>query len=114
MGMVFARVGRLVLGAAVLVLVAPSQSGLAVTVDWVDIGDPGNPPFCECTFSGWTAGAVDHPYRISKYEVTNSEYAEFLNAKAAADPLGLYNTEMASGYGGIARGGSPGGYTYAP
>ena len=28
---------------------------------------------------------------IGTYEVTNAQYAEFLNAKAASDPLGLYN-----------------------
>ena len=29
-------------------------------------------------------GAVNEEYRIGTYEVTNSQYAEFLNAKAAA------------------------------
>jgi hypothetical protein len=106
------RMPRLLLGTTVLVLVALSESAFAVTIDWVGVGDPGNPPWCECVFGGWTAGAVAYPYQISKYEVTNSEYAEFLNAKAAADPLGLYNAGMASGYGGITRSGSPGSYTY--
>lgn len=58
-------------------------------------------------------GAVAYPYRISKYEVTNAQYAEFLNAVAATDTNGLYNTLMGSGYGGITRSGSPGSYTYS-
>ena len=45
--------------------------------------------------AGSCFGAVDYAYRIAKYEVTNAQYAEFLNAKAASDPLGLYNTDMA-------------------
>src|SRR5262249_37087705 len=56
-------------------------------------------------------------------EVTNAQYAEFLNAKAgSSDPLELYNTNMAdpspstdccTGWGGITRSGSPGSYTYS-
>ena len=41
-------------------------------------------------------GAVSYDYRIGTNEVTNAQYAEFLNAKAASDPLGLYNTSMGS------------------
>ena len=47
-------------------------------------------------------------YRISKTEVTNAQYTEFLNAVAAiSDPTALYNTNMASSpspnFGGITR-----------
>jgi formylglycine-generating enzyme required for sulfatase activity len=51
-------------------------------------------------------------YKISKSEVTNAQYAEFLNAVAASDPNGLYNTDMGSAPGGITRDGSPGTHTY--
>jgi formylglycine-generating enzyme required for sulfatase activity len=44
--------------------------------------------------------------------VTNTQYAAFLNATAASDPFGLYNTEMAGSFGGITRSGSDGSYTY--
>src|SRR5262245_40510830 len=77
----------------------------AVTIDWVTVGDVGNP----ADTSG--RGAVAYAYRISKYEVTNAQYAEFLNAKAAADPLDLYDASMGVD-GGIARSGSPGSYSY--
>jgi formylglycine-generating enzyme required for sulfatase activity len=61
-------------------------------------------------------GAVAYTYRISKYEVTNAQYVEFLNAVAVTDdPNGLYNTEMTNSFGGgITRSGTPGSYSYAP
>jgi len=73
----------------------------AVTIDWVTVGDAGNAP------DNTTYGAVDHSYRISKYEMTNAQYRDFLTNKAAVgDPYGLYNTSMAGTYGGIDRSGS--------
>ena len=56
------------------------------------VGDPGNA--CDRHAGKGCFGAVGYAYRIGTYEVTNAQYAEFLNAKAAADPLGLYNTNM--------------------
>jgi formylglycine-generating enzyme required for sulfatase activity len=56
---------------------------------------------------------VGYNYRIGTYEVTNNQYVEFLNAKAASDPLALYDTQMAGVFGGITRSGSSGSYTYA-
>jgi len=79
----------------------------AVSFDWVTVGDPGN----VADDTGF--GSVGETYRISKYEVTNAQYAEFLNAKAASDALGLYNTNMGSGFGGITRSGSDGAYSYS-
>lgn len=52
-------------------------------------------------------GSVSYSYVISKNEVTNAQYAEFLNAVAATDPNGLY------GGGAIVQSGTNGGYTYA-
>ncbi len=95
----------LLLGLAVLAGPAP-----AVTIDWVTAGDPGNAADTATNCYAANCGSVADSYLISKYEVTNAQYAEFLNAKGAADPLGLYNIGMA-GYG-IARSGSPGSYTY--
>jgi formylglycine-generating enzyme required for sulfatase activity len=87
----------------------------AVTFDWVTVGDPGNPADTAVMSDGTTGyGSVDYIYRISKYEVTNAQYAEFLNAVAATDTYGLYNTSMGDPglFGGITRGGSSGSYTY--
>jgi sulfatase modifying factor 1 len=86
-----------------------ASAALAVTMDWTPIGNPGNT--CE-TQGGGCFGAVGYAYDIGTYEVTNAQYAEFLNAKAADDPLALYNTSMGSGTGGITRSGVSGGYSY--
>jgi hypothetical protein len=94
---------------AVLLIAFPVQ---AVEMDWVTVGDPGN----DLDDNGY--GYVSYVYRISKYEVTNSQYTEFLNAVAASDPYGLYNTDMGTvgspAWGsGIVRSGSPGSYAYS-
>src|SRR5687768_10566060 len=90
-------------------LIAGSAS--AVTMDWTPIGNPGNacevqPPIGSAP--GGCFGSVDYDYSIGTYEVTNTQYAEFLNAKAASDPLGLYTAKL-----GITRDGISGSYTYS-
>ena len=90
-----------------------SMSASAVTMDWTPIGNPGNacdPLFAGPVYSG-CFGAVSYAYNIGTYEVTNAQYVEFLNAKAASDSLGLYHTQMAS-YG-ITRSGVSGSFTYS-
>jgi len=82
----------------------------AVTIDWVKVGDPGNG--CDPQPQG-CFGSVRYVYWISKYEVTNSQYTDFLNAVAATDPNGFYSTRMSSSTGGITRSGVPGSYTYS-
>jgi formylglycine-generating enzyme required for sulfatase activity len=98
----------------VLVALCFSLPAQAVTIDWVPVGNANNLP--DTATNCWAAncGSVDHAYSISKYEVTNAQYAEFLNAKAASDPLGLYNESMGSDAtsGGITRSGVSGSYTY--
>src|SRR5262249_30692306 len=63
-------------------------------------------------------GAVSYRYNIGTYEVTNAQYAEFLNAVATSDPNELYRTGMGTvsdgSFGGITRSGSDGSYTYRP
>ena len=65
---------------------------------WAVIGNAGNGE----DNTGY--GSVDYEYAISKYEVTNAQYAEFLNA-VKADPNGsdgLYNANpVNSSYYGI-------------
>jgi formylglycine-generating enzyme required for sulfatase activity len=71
-------------------LIASSAS--AVTMDWVTVADPGNPgdpqESCYLCEPGMAFGSVSAAYRISKYEVTYTQYAEFLNAVAATTPMG--------------------------
>ncbi|MAX27047.1 MAG: hypothetical protein CMJ19_21340 [Phycisphaeraceae bacterium] len=59
-------------------------------------------------------GRVEEPYAIGKTEVTNAQYAAFLNDVAKDDPNQLYDERMATHpRGGITRNGQAGSYTYA-
>lgn len=87
----------------------------AAVIDWVLVGDPGNPADDRIMTDDTTGyGSVGYHYNIGKYEVTNSQYAEFLNAVAQTDTHELYSTEMGSEEerGGIDRSGTDGSYTY--
>ncbi len=98
----------------VLIAALLASCGLAahagVTFTWVSVGDPGNA--CDQKSFG-CYGDVDYAFRIATHEVTNAQYVEFLNAKAASDPLELYNTGMSGFLGGITRSGSAGSYVYS-
>ena len=104
--------------AAAFVIVAFSCSATvhAGTFDWTTVGNPGNLD----DDTGY--GGVDYTYRIGKHEVTNAQYAEFLNT---VDPTGtnpdlggddgfLYDSDMSSRIaGGINfTGGAANGFKY--
>jgi formylglycine-generating enzyme required for sulfatase activity len=79
-----------------------------VTFDWAIVGNSGNAD----DIHGY--GGVNYTYCISKQEVTNTQYVEFLNAVAASDPNGTYSIKMGSDtQGGIIRSGVDGHYTYS-
>jgi formylglycine-generating enzyme required for sulfatase activity len=67
---------------------------------WVTVGNTGNTG----ELSGAPGrpdricGAVEYNYRIGKFEVTAGQYTAFLNAVAATDTYGLYNSSMADPY----------------
>ena len=99
------------LALAALLFALPAHA--EVTIDWVTVGDPGN----AADDIDFGFGAVAYGYRIGRYETTNAQYTEFLNAVAATDTNGLYDANMAEtgypGYGGITRSGTSGSYTYS-
>ncbi len=74
-------------------LLAASSASAMINIDTVPVGPPGNTGEVQ---SQGTFGAVDYGYDIGTYEVTNTEYAAFLNAVDATgtNPNGIYNTSM--------------------
>ncbi len=78
-------------------------------MDTVAVGNAGN------TADTTGYGAVGYSYLIGKYEVTNSQYAEFLNNVATvSDPFSLYNSGMDTDVvGGITQSGTPGAFSYS-
>lgn len=95
-----------------------ANNASAVSISTVPVGYAGNAPdqpyVSDLNPDGIAFGAVSYEYRIGAYEVTNAQYAAFLNAKAKSDPAQLYNTEMANDVrGGIVRHGTTGDYSYS-
>ena len=87
-----ARTYRLVAGVS-----APLLTHFFVTV-----GDAGN---AKDPATGY--GAVGYTFQIQKFEFTNAEYVEFLNAVGGSNPNGIYSPDMASDpRGGITQSGA--------
>jgi hypothetical protein len=113
------RVVRFMAALPVLLLSLPAG---AVEIHWVAVRDAGNAAdtqvmtCCGGLEGGTGFGSVGYDFAISRYEITNGQYAEFLNQVAKSDPGGLYNDSMGSDatHGGIDRTGSDGSYAYAP
>ena len=84
-------------GVFLTLLIVCAADARAVTIAWTPVGNPGN----AADTTGF--GAVGYSYQIDKYDVTNSQYVEFLNAKdpTGANPLGLYSSMSYAQYGGI-------------
>ena len=92
----------------VAALLAASSAFAIIVIDTSYVGDVGN------NADSSTYGAVNYGYNVGTYEVTNSQYVSFLNAKAATDTHALYNTNMnGNSHGGISRSGSSGSFSYS-
>ncbi len=79
-----------------------------VTINYVTVGYPGNAADANSITPNFPAGvgAVAYVYQIGKYEVTNAEYTEFLNAvdPTGANANGIWNASMDSDIrGGISQ-----------
>ncbi len=78
-----------------------------VTFEWATVGSPRN------AADAAGCGSVANEYRIAKFEVTNDQFTEFLNAVAATDTNSLFSTFMGSDpRGGITQSGVSGSFTY--
>ena len=92
-------------GVVAVVATCSATSG-AVTIPTVAVGNPGNAPDTVVAYDDGTSGYGSVPYMfyIGTYDVTNSQYVEFLNTKdpTGANTLGLWNSNMANtAWGGI-------------
>ena len=97
-------------GAGNLIAANTKKTFKAVQSDedrFVTVGDPGNPADQDYGNGSGPQGSVAYLYQIGKYEVSNSEYAAFLNASAKSDVNNLWDSRMQ-----ITRDGSDGSYTY--
>ncbi len=99
------RAASLLAGSAIAV---GSAAG-AVIINTATVGNPGNAG--ETTVNG-TYGGVAYTYAIGTTEVTNAQYAEFLNSVAFNDANSLYNSGMAGAFGGIIQSGPIGAHFY--
>jgi len=82
----------------VLIMLICLTSGIGLTADdpgieFVTVGDPGNEADLSYAVGWRQVGAVDHTYRISKFEITREQFLEFLNAvdPDGANTLKLWN-----------------------
>ncbi len=103
--------------AAALVVALSVTAAHAITIDWVTVGDPGNAGQT-LSYGGtnMTFGAVADSFRIMKYEFTNQQYVEFLNAvdPDGTNPDSIYSGSMGSNArGGISNTGTTAGSKYA-
>jgi formylglycine-generating enzyme len=89
--------------------------GGLTSLEFVTVGNPGNLPDTRVMNDGTSGyGAVPYFYGIGKYDVTNAQYCEFLNAVAKKDTYALYNSSMSTdAQGGIMRSGTSGNYSYS-
>jgi sulfatase modifying factor 1 len=98
------RVKTRTVSTSVAVCLAVASIASARSIDLVEVGDPGNAPDPANAADQPGIGAVGQAFRIGAFEVTNAEYAAFLNAvvPSAGNALDLYDTQMAfSNRGGI-------------
>ena len=83
-------------------------------IEMVTVGNVGNATDAGNASEASVYGAVAEAFQIGKYEVTNAQYAAFLNAVAAEDPNGVFNANMESAArGGIQQFGTSPNFSYA-
>jgi sulfatase modifying factor 1 len=108
------------LGLSLVLLFAVSHAALAdvIVPEMVHVGNRGNAAYTgNALFPGPVGvGAVNHYYLIGKTEVTNTQYAAFLNAIGQSNANSVYSANMGISstgtFGGIVQSGTSGAFTY--
>ncbi|MFM7138590.1 MAG: formylglycine-generating enzyme family protein [Planctomycetota bacterium] len=99
---------RAFVGAFAFAVASVASSVLGVTIDMRTINNAGN------ANSSAGMGGVSYVYQIGTNEVTNTQYAEFLNAVGRSNTNAIYNANMGSNaLGGITQAGTSGSFTYS-
>jgi len=110
----YAMKRNLPLSTCAIVAALITSASATVTMDWITIGNANNEADTAdgdyYTNGIQRFGSVDHSYKIGKYEVTNAQYGEFLNAMGQSNANGIYNTNMP--IYGITQSGISGSFSY--
>ena len=94
-------------GAVAFAIASVATSVFGVTIDMRTINNAGN------ANSAAGMGAVPYVFQIGTTEVTNTQYAEFLNTVGRSNTNSIYNANMgANTLGGIVQSGTTGNFTY--
>jgi formylglycine-generating enzyme required for sulfatase activity len=102
-------------GCMAIAIAALASNAFAVTVDWRNIGNPGNAAYFGNPGFPSGIGQVNYDYQMSRTETTRGQFAEFLNAVASNPSAPSYVTTLFSGSTnfGITRTLSGGSYVYS-
>jgi len=98
--------------AVVVAACCSAATAAPIAINFVTIGNAGNAanPSAPANVAGLGGGAVNYVFNIGRSEVTNAQYAEFLNSVArVSDSNALFNPSMQ-----ITRTGSAPNFSYAP
>ena len=79
----------------VLANIASAEIVQGIDLDFVTIGNAGNPGDTRAEANPVGCGAVNYEYQIGKYEITNDQWNDFVDAAGAptGNPSGYYNED---------------------
>jgi len=102
----------LVCGAALMVCSAGVCDAQSISMSYVTVGNPGN---AADPATGSLYGSVSYTYDIGEYDVTDSQYAAFLNGvdPSGANTLALYSPQGDAEYGVTFNSGAASGSMYS-
>ena len=76
-------VGTLIAFLMVAANVASAELIQGISIDFITIGNPGNPGDTRAEANPSGCGSVDYEYQIGKYEVSNAQWYDFVTAAGA-------------------------------
>ena len=103
---------RIGLGVLSLIVTGSTLRGQSISMSYVTVGNPNN---AADSATGSLYGSVSYAYDIGEYDVTDSQYATFLNAvdPSGANSLALYSPQGDAEYGLTLNSGAASGSKYS-